>query len=61
MWNGGTIGGVIPYDLLFTNSALVTFYTVTGLTRGNSYKFTVAAINLVGTGPATEILTLVAS
>jgi hypothetical protein len=27
MWNGGAIGGVIPYDLLNTNTALVTFFT----------------------------------
>jgi hypothetical protein len=37
----------------------VTFFTQAGLTRGQSYKFTIAAENLVGVGPSSEILSLV--
>jgi hypothetical protein len=59
MWNGGDTGGAIPMDFLITTTSVVTFHTQTGLTRGEPYKFTVAATNLVGTGPTTSILTLV--
>jgi len=60
-WNGGVIGGATPRDFLITTTALTTFNTVSNLVRGNTYMFTVAAINQVGTGPISEILTLIAS
>ena len=58
LWNGGDIGGAIPMDALISTDAVVTFHTEVSLTRGETYKFTVAAINLVGTGPSTSILSL---
>jgi len=61
MWNGGDIGGETPQDYLTTTSALVTFHTQGGLTRGNTYTFTVAAVTAVGTGMATSPISLVAS
>ncbi|WP_051752255.1 putative Ig domain-containing protein [Streptosporangium amethystogenes] len=44
------IGGVAQTPLSFDASA--TNRTLTGLTAGSSYTFTVAAVNAVGTGPA---------
>lgn len=60
MWNGGVIGGSVPADNLGVTSALVTFYTQSGLTKGRTYHFTVAAVNEVGQGPSTATLALVA-
>jgi len=45
--------------VLVTN--VLTYHTVTGLERGQVYKFAVSAINYVGTGVSTEPITLVAS
>jgi hypothetical protein len=60
MWNGVT-GGSIPRDQLTITSPAITFYTQTNLTRGQTYIFSVAAINTIGTGPSSSLLTLVAS
>ncbi|HMJ77943.1 MAG TPA: DUF4214 domain-containing protein, partial [Iamia sp.] len=43
------IGGVAQTAATFASTA--TTQTVTGLTNGTAYTFTVAAINVVGTGP----------
>jgi hypothetical protein len=58
MWNGGLIGGAIPMDALISTDAVITFHTEINLVRGETYKFTVAAVNLVGVGPSTSILSL---
>ena len=47
------IGGVAQTPQTFTSTA--TSQTVTGLTPGTSYTFTVAAINAAGTGPASAM------
>jgi hypothetical protein len=57
-WNGGTTAGTTPQDILTTTSSLITFYTVTGLTRGKIYMFKIRANNLVGPGPFTAIISL---
>ena len=44
-----SIGGVAQTPVTFTSAA--TTQTVTGLTNGTAYTFTVAALNGVGTGP----------
>ena len=58
-WNGGAIGGTIPQDLLALTASHSTFYTISGLTRGQTYKFSIAAENLVGVGPQSTVLSLV--
>jgi len=47
-WNGGSIGGSQPRDLLATTQSMITFYMVSGLTRGTTYQFAVSASNYVG-------------
>ena len=41
-----------------TTSSSITFFTVSGLTRGNTYYFAVQAKNVVGLGPMTTSLSL---
>ena len=44
-----SIGGVAQIPVAFSSTA--TTQTVTGLTNGTAYTFTVAALNAAGTGP----------
>ncbi len=46
------VGAVAQAPTTVTGSPPATSTTVTGLTNGTSYTFTVAATNLIGTGPA---------
>jgi hypothetical protein len=60
-WNRGVIGGDTPQDYLASTSDFVTFHTQSGLTRGQTYKFIVAAENAVGLGTKSGAITLVSS
>lgn len=59
MWNG-TTGGSVARDQLAITPPTITFFTQSGLIRGQTYIFTVAAINTIGTGPSSSLLSLVA-
>ena len=41
--------------------ASITFYTAISLTRGTTYKFKVAALNVVNDGPATATVSIIAA
>ena len=58
-WNAGSLSEAT--SVLTTTGASITFYTATGLTRGNSYKFKVLATNIVNNGLPTSTVSVIAA
>ena len=58
-WNQGSLSEAT--EVLTTTASSITFSTVTGLTRGTTYKFRVLATNAINDGSPTSTVSIIAA
>lgn len=58
-WDQGSLTEAT--QILTSTGGSITFYTVTGLTRGTTYQFKVLATNIVNDGQATSTVNIIAA